>query len=115
MSVQNVLKSTRVFVTQMECSLSTRQQKHKMKENLFCSSIWEKHLAESWWEGERRRGRERKEDKGCVRDDLSVLGFMDFFFFFSVCEFCTAYWDGSSLCSVSGVEFQSSTYHMAAT
>lgn len=61
--VQNVLWSTRVFASQMECSPSIRQQKHKMKETLFCSSIREKHLAESWWEGERHRGGRARKTK----------------------------------------------------
>lgn len=78
--VQNVFESAQVFATQMECSPSIRQRKHKVKEILFCSSIREKHLAASWWEGEKRRGGECKEDKECVRGDLSVLGFMVFFF-----------------------------------
>lgn len=71
--------SRKFFPTRMECSLSIRQQKHKRKEISFCSSnVWEKHLEESGKEGD-TEGREHKEDKGCVRGDLSVLGFMGFF------------------------------------
>lgn len=101
--------SRKFFPTRMECSLSIRQQKHKRKEISFCSSnVWEKHLEESGKEGD-TEGREHKEDKGCVRGDLSVLGFMGFFWggVFAVCEFCAACWDGSSLRSVSRVKFQS--------
>lgn len=66
-------------------------------------NIWQRAgVRERDSEGESARKTE------CVRGDLSVLGFMDFFFQ-SVNFAC---WDGSSLCSVSGVEFQSATYHM---
>lgn len=83
MCVHTNMYSSKFFPLGLECSLSIRQQKHKMKEILFCSNVWEKHLEESWWEGVRCRVGECEEDKECVRGDLSVLDFMDFFFFFA--------------------------------
>lgn len=79
-----IYSGLQVFVTPMECSLSIRQQKHKMEENLFCSSVWEKHLAESWCQGERLGGRERKEDGVRERWFISLRIYGFFFFFQSL-------------------------------
>lgn len=64
-----------------------RRAKREVKEILFWSR--EKHLAASWWEGERSRGGECKEDKS-VRErwfiSRPIYGFffLSFFFFWSL-------------------------------
>lgn len=76
-------KCLRVSPARMEFSPFFYQRaKREVKEILFWSR--EKHLAASWWEGERSRGGECKEDKS-VRErwfiSRTIYGF--FFFLFS--------------------------------
>ena len=83
---------SQVFPTRMECSLSIRQQKHKMKEIPFCSSnVWEKHLEESGRErgrngGRYRGGRAQRRQRVRERWFISpqLYGFFFFFLFRSL-------------------------------
>lgn len=57
--------------------------KCKMEEIPFCSRVWEKHLEESWWEGdaEGASARRTKTVWGVIYQPLSLW---EFFFFFTV-------------------------------